>query len=83
MTPQVYHAIQRFEREAQARCPEIKLKLIEPLAGADASFLATFPTLNWYKGLNKLNEIMMDIEEETDIFFTILAEVIEPTTSVS
>ncbi len=83
MTPHVYHAIRQFEQKAHIHYPEVKLELIEPIAGADASFLATFPTLNWYHNLNQLNDIILDIEEETGVWISLLPEGIESTTSAS
>ena len=72
MSPKVYHAVQRFEREVKARYPLVKLELIEPVADSDASFLATFPTYSWHKGLDKLNDIVLDIEEETGVWIGLL-----------
>ena len=72
MDAKVYQAIQRFEREVQTRFPHVQLSLIDPLAGADASFEAAFPTIEWYEALGRLTEIAMDIEEETDVFITLL-----------
>ncbi len=72
MIPKVYHAVQRFEKEVKARYPLVQLELIEPVAGSDASFLATFPTSSWYEGLHQLNDIVLDIEEDTGVWIGLL-----------
>jgi hypothetical protein len=78
MRPVVYHAVQRFEREVRARYPEVKLELTEPMGGADAAFRAKFSTLDWYDIWEQLHDIMMDIEEETEVWISILPEVPGP-----
>ena len=68
MRPEVYYAVQRFEREVQVRYPEVKLELIHPRGGADVAFRAAFPTPDWYEIWHQLHEIMMDIEEDTGVW---------------
>ena len=82
MKPAVYHAVRQFEQEVQARYPHVKLELIEPIGGADATFRATFPTLNWVKGLGQLDDILLDIEEETGVWIGLLPEGPDSTDSV-
>ena len=72
MTPQVYHSLQRFEKEVKTLYPLVQLEMIEPLAGSDASFEVTFPTSSWREELYKLNDIALDIEEETDVWIFLL-----------
>jgi len=72
MMPKVYHSVRRFEREVKARYPLVQLELIEPMAGSDASFIATFPTPSWHEGLDGLNDIVLDIEEETGVWICLL-----------
>ena len=72
MSPKVYHAVQRFEKEVKARYPLVQLELIEPVAGSDASFRATFPTPSWFEGLDQLNDIVLDIEEDTGVWIGLL-----------
>ena len=72
MRPEIYHAVQQFEHEVQARYPNVKLELIEPRGGPDAAFRATFSTSNWYDIWHQLHGIMMDIEEETGVWISIL-----------
>ena len=79
MIPQVYHAIWKFENEVKSHYPEVRLELIEPLAGADASFLVTFPTPSWFDGLHRLTALTLDIEEETNVWISLLPEGTEAT----
>lgn len=71
MKPEVYYAIQRFEREVHKRYPEVKLELIEPREGPDAAFQTTFPTPDWYQIWHQLHRITTDIEEETGVWIGI------------
>lgn len=72
MTPKVYHSLQRFEKEVKRRYPLVQLEMIEPLAGSDASFEVTFPTPSWREELYKLNDIILDIEEEMGVWIFLL-----------
>jgi hypothetical protein len=44
------------------------------MGGADAAFLATFPTPDWFDIFDQLHDIMLDIEEETDVWIGILPQ---------
>ena len=72
MKPAVYHAVRRFEQTVKVYYPQVKLELINPMGGADAAFRTTFPTLNWVKGLGQLDDILLDIEEETGVWICLL-----------
>jgi hypothetical protein len=74
MKPKVYQAVRQFEQEVKTHYPQVKLELIEPMGGADATFRTIFPTLNWVKGLGQLDDIVLDIEEETGVWISILPE---------
>ncbi len=74
MKPAIYHAVRRFEQEVQTCYPQVEIELIDPIEDADATFRATFPTLNWVKGLGQLNDIILDLEEETGVWISLLPE---------
>lgn len=70
--PKVYEAIQKFEKRMKKEMPEVKLKMIEPMEGADVTFKAFFPTLSWFKLLDKATDLALDIEDETGVWILVI-----------
>ena len=73
MTLKIDEAIDKFQKRASKVSPHITFTRIEPFGEADVSFRATFPEKGWAKELYKLTEISTDIEEELDVWITLLA----------
>jgi hypothetical protein len=74
MYPKVYEAIQKFEKRMKKEMPEVELKMIEPMEGADVTFKAFFPTSSWFKLLDKATDIAIDIEDETGVWLLVIPQ---------
>ena len=73
MVSKIDEAIDKFQKQASKTSPAVAFTRIEPFGGADVSFRATFLEKGWTKELYKLTEIATDIEEELDVWITLLA----------